>query len=251
MGTTRPEQTAPPSAPRLALAGTLVVALTLPTVIAWLYFVALAGSGERSAIQQGVYAAGKVVQFGLPVLFVLAWERRWPRRPEAPLAGAGIGLAFGLAVALAMFALYHLVLRDSTLLAGMPDQVRQKVRELGVDSPGGFLALAVFLAGLHSLLEEYYWRWFVHGRLRELVPAGVAIAVSSLGFMSHHVIVLGVYLPGQLWTAVVPFSLGIAVGGAFWAWLYERSGSLVAPWLSHAIVDVAIFVIGWDLITAR
>jgi membrane protease YdiL (CAAX protease family) len=39
------------------------------------------------------------------------------------------------------------------------------------------------------------------------------------------------------------------VGGAFWAWLYHRSRSLWGPWLSHALVDATIFVIGWDLIT--
>ena len=27
-----------------------------------------------------------------------------------------------------------------------------------------------------------------------------------------------------------------------WAWLYHRSGSLLGPWLGHALVDAAIFV---------
>jgi uncharacterized protein len=36
-------------------------------------------------------------------------------------------------------------------------------------------------------------------------------------------------------------------GGAFWAWLYHRSGNLIAPWLSHALIDAAIFTVGYDL----
>ena len=32
------------------------------------------------------------------------------------------------------------------------------------------------------------------------------------------------------------------------AWLYERGGSVWSPWLSHLLVDAAIFVIGWDLL---
>jgi membrane protease YdiL (CAAX protease family) len=44
------------------------------------------------------------------------------------------------------------------------------------------------------------------------------------------------------------FTLAIVIGGAFWAWLYRRTGSLAGPWLSHALVDATIFVIGWDLI---
>ena len=67
-------------------------------------------------------------------------------------------------------------------------------------------------------------------------------------FMAHHVVVLGVYFPGHFWTLAVPFSLGIAVGGVVWAWLYERTDSVWSPWLSHALVDAAIFVIGWDLV---
>jgi membrane protease YdiL (CAAX protease family) len=66
--------------------------------------------------------------------------------------------------------------------------------------------------------------------------------------MGHHVIVLQVYLPERFLTEVVPFSLAIAVGGGVWAWLYERTGTLYPSWLSHAMVDAMIFVIGWDLV---
>jgi membrane protease YdiL (CAAX protease family) len=43
------------------------------------------------------------------------------------------------------------------------------------------------------------------------------------------------------------FSLAVAVGGAVWAWLYDFSRSLIGPWLSHMLVDIGIFVIGYDL----
>ena len=65
--------------------------------------------------------------------------------------------------------------------------------------------------------------------------------------MAHHVIVLAVYLPAQYRVAVLFFSAMVAVGGLLWARLYEKSGSLYAPWLSHLIVDVALMVIGYDL----
>lgn len=239
-----------PAASRPRPAGLLLVAvaLVLPTLIAWLYFVVLATGGERNVRQQAVYAIGKVVQFGLPVLALLWIDRRWPTRPASWAAGLGLGVAFGAAAAAAMLALYLLKLRGTPLLAQTPARIVEKVRELGVDTPASYLALALFLSAMHSLLEEYYWRWFVFGRLREWLPAGLAVLVSALGFTAHHVIVLGVYFPGRLLTAVLPFALGIAVGGAFWAWLYGRSGSLLGPWLGHLLIDAAIFVIGWDLI---
>jgi uncharacterized protein len=76
-----------------------------------------------------------------------------------------------------------------------------------------------------------------------------AIAISSVGFAAHHVLVLGHYF-----TLFSPltwlFTLAIVIGGAVWAWLYRASGSLIPSWLSHAFVDAAIFVIGYQMIAA-
>ena len=41
--------------------------------------------------------------------------------------------------------------------------------------------------------------------------------------MSHHVVVLYTYMPDKLLTGVLPASLGVAVGGAVWAWLYDQA----------------------------
>ena len=62
----------------------------------------------------------------------------------------------------------------------------------------------------------------------------------------HHVIVLATYFGiGAPVTWI--FSLAIAVGGAFWAWLYHRSGSLVGPWLSHVLGAAAMFWMGSEI----
>ena len=97
-------------------------------------------------------------------------------------------------------------------------------------------------------MEEYYWRWFVFGWLKRWTPLWVAIAVSSVAFMGHHIIILNKYFPGRFWTAALPFSLCVAVGGAVWAWLYHRTQSLYAAWVSHAVIDAAIFAIGFQMV---
>ena len=71
--------------------------------------------------------------------------------------------------------------------------------------------------------------------------------ISSLGFMAHHVIVLGFYF-GWHSPWVYLLSLAVAIGGAFWAWLYDRTGSLAGPWLSHMLVDAGIFAVGYRMI---
>jgi len=249
---------------RLALVLAIVFAMAFPSVMTWFYFLALAPNdlsfraqpAERETInraqqlQQFAYVSGKAVQFSFPLLFVWITSGRfpWPRRIST--AGVGLGLAFGLLVVGLMVVVYFGFLRHSAVLADTPLKLRRKLEEFGADAPGPFLALGVFIAAIHSLMEEYYWRWFVFGRLRELVAIKIAIVVSSLGFMAHHVILLNAYLPGQFWTGVIPFSLGVAVGGAFWAWLYQRSGTLLGPWLSHLLADTGLFVVGWDMLFA-
>ncbi len=221
----------------------LLFAMVFPAVLTWTYFIALATA--PSGVQQAAYVAGKLIQFGFPVVWVL-WVRR--ERPQLAGPGGGVteGLAFGLVVLAAMLAGYHLWLGPLGLLDAAGAEIRTKLAGFAIDTPGRYAALAAFYSLGHSLLEEYYWRWFVFGRLRGLLPAGAAIVLSSLAFTAHHVIVLGHYF-GWLSPACWLFSLAVAAGGAYWAWLYQRSGSLWGPWLSHLAVDAAIFAVGYNL----
>lgn len=237
--------------------------LLFPTGMAWAEFVltARAGAGPNRATQFA-YAGGKLVQFAWPVVCVVFIERRFHlraslgRKPhDEPSWGfrpaLALGIGFGLLVAAGMLALYFGALRDSAVFAASPGQVHDKLREFGLDSPGGFALFAGFVTLVHSLLEEYYWRWFVFGRLRRLVSLGWAVALSSAGFTAFHIFPLETFLPGHFWTAALPFAGCVAVGGAFWAWLYDRGRSLLPPWVSHALVDAALFVIGYDLFFVR
>jgi membrane protease YdiL (CAAX protease family) len=233
----------------------LAFALLFPSVSAWAYFVALspAADSDRRAnpLMQAVVAGCKVIQFSLPVLWLSVADRAAlrPRRPS--WRGVPAGVAFGATIATLALALYFGRLAGSSLFRGAAEQVRSKVAELGLATPAGYLLLAGFIAVVHSLLEEYYWRWFVYGRLRRHLATAAALVLAGLAFMGHHVIVLSVFFPDWFWAAVVPFSLGVAAGGIAWAWLYERSGSLLGPWLSHLIVDAALMAIGYDLLFRR
>jgi membrane protease YdiL (CAAX protease family) len=248
MGTTATDRTGWALRHPAAFWVALAFAMLFPTVAAWSYFRALAGQRhEVNPTQQAAYVAGKVVQFAFPILFLAIGGNPWPRPVRPNRTGMLTGLGFGLAVAGVILGLYFGRLRHSPLLAKTPAQVQEKLSQVGMDTPARYIALAAFVVLAHSLLEEYYWRWFVFGRLRERLGPASAAAVSSLAFMAHHVVVLYVYLPGKFLSAVVPFSLGIAAGGAVWAWLYNRAGTIYPSWASHALVDAAIFVLGWDL----
>jgi hypothetical protein len=222
-----------------------IFALVLPTLITLVYFVWAEQFSAR--VQQATYAVVKAVQFVFPIVWVLCVQRRRPRLSGPVTRGVGWGVLFGLAAAAVMLLAYRDWLKDADFFVAAEELMREKIAGFQLTEPWKFAALGVFYSLLHSLLEEYYWRWFVFGQLRLLAPFGVAAAVSSLGFMVHHVIVLARYF-GWASPATWLFSLGVAAGGAFWAWLYERSGSLVGPWLGHLLVDAAIFAIGYQIV---
>lgn len=227
-------------------ASLLAFGLAYPTLLTLVYFVGLAGAPQP--VQQGVYLAGKILQFGLPAAMLL-----WPALRARPLAwpggrGALLGLGVGLAVLVAGLVLYRAVLVPGQVLQGGPAAaMRAKVLGLGVAGPWRYLALAIFYCLVHSAAEEFYWRWFVFGELLRRGHAGRAIIWSSAGFAAHHVVLLSVFFG---WTSpwTWALSLAVAAGGAFWAWLYHRSGSLLGPWLGHLLVDALVFAVGWDLV---
>jgi membrane protease YdiL (CAAX protease family) len=223
-------------------------ALLLPTAITWLYFIALDGAPAWQ--QQGAYAVGKAIQFVLPVVWLLGVRRQYrPLFGRPSRWSLAIGGLFGTVVGVTIIVVYRTALQDVALFDAAASAVRAKVQSFGAGTPARFVALAVFYSAIHSLLEEYYWRWFVFGELARGCKLPAAIAVSSVAFAAHHVLVVGHYFTWlSIWTWL--FTLAVIIGGAFWAWLFHASRSLVATWLSHGFIDAAIFAVGYLMIAA-
>jgi uncharacterized protein len=223
----------------------LVFALVFPTVLTWVYFIALADNDP--SLQKGAYGIGKVIQFAFPLVFVLLLRKERLQFRGLDTGGLVLAIGFGLVVAGSMLALYYFWLKPAGQFESVIPEVKSKLKGFGITSLAAYAVLAVFYSLVHSLLEEYYWRWFVFGRLRNITPLSAAVAISSVGFAAHHVLVLAKYF-GWDSPATWLFSAGVAVGGVVWALVYQKSKSLLGPWLSHLLVDAAIFAIGWDLI---
>lgn len=220
----------------------VVFALVYPALFTWIYFLRM--NDQPAAIQQIVFAAGKVIQFAFPVAWLLLVERRriaWKGPTRNALAW---GAASGLLIGGAILTIYFGCLQSSSLFETSAAVVRAKLFGIGLTTPAAIIAMSAFYSLGHSLLEEYYWRWFVFGRLRELIPLRAAIAISSLAFMAHHVILVFTYFS---WPWATAASAAVAIGGALWAWRYQRDGSLWGCWISHLLVDAAIFAIAYRM----
>jgi hypothetical protein len=189
-----------------------------------------------------IYLACKVVLYGLPA--VVAWKTisrqdlragiRRGLRPSALLFGLGSGALIGGAIIALWF-------------GWLDEQVDTKrlvevITESGLDGATSFWLFAAWLSLGNSLLEEVVFRWFVDSRLARLgTPVALALPISALIFTAHHVIVLAAYFDPMM---VLLGSSGVFIGGLTWSWSLRRWGSLLPGWISHALVDIAIFIVG-------
>ena len=225
---------------RAARYALLLVSLFLPTVAAWFYFV------RPTDHLPFVYATAKVVQAALPLVGWLALGMR--RRSAWRVDGRIVrnGLIGGAILALPIPLLYYLVFRGADWIEASRGPIENRLAAFGATTWVGFLAIALALSLAHSLFEEYYWRWFVFDALRDRISLAAALVVSGLAFASHHVIVIDRLLGGEPVLAAA-FALAVAGAGVVWAWQRDRDGSLVSAWVGHAIVDGAIFWVGWEI----
>src|SRR5262249_5709535 len=153
------------------------------------------------------------VQFAFPLLWVVLIERR-PFGLSGPTFSAlSLGTGIGLLNGAAVLGGYALLAHRPDFFAGSAERIRSRILEFRLNSPARYLLFCLFLAVLHSLLEEYYWRWFVFGRLRQRLRPIWANLLSSAAFTAHHVLILAVFFPGRFWRMAVPLSAGVALGG--------------------------------------
>jgi membrane protease YdiL (CAAX protease family) len=228
----------------------VIFAIVLPTFVTLVYFKWL--SDYSPQVQQTAFSIGKTIQFAFPIVWVFLFHRHKlsrSRNRQAQPSGnnALIAIGFGLAVVATMFAFYFGYLSSTSIADGLITEVKGKVSDLGVDSIWKYAALGIGYSLFHSFMEEYYWRWFVFDFLKKHTSVWTANIISSLGFMAHHVVLLSVYFG---WDSPLTYlcSAGVAIGGIVWAWLYQRSGTLKWPWLSHLLVDAGIFGLGYFLV---
>lgn len=225
----------------------LLAAMLYPTAGAWWYFVYLG----QSPWARWAYLGSKVLQALLPVVWVAAFGGGWQRLSDLKRVPRGwlAGTASGVAVGAVVVGVYLLWIEGSVVAAEAGARIVAKLETFALDTKGRYLLQAAALSVGHSLYEEYYWRWFVYGRLASRLTPPRAAVVGSLAFASHHVIVVAAYLPADaFWNLGLAAVAGVTVGGLLWCWLYERSGALLSPWLSHLLVDAALMVIGYRLI---
>jgi membrane protease YdiL (CAAX protease family) len=189
-----------------------------------------------------VFVTSKLWLVALPVAWRL-WADCEPLSwSPARKGGFGIGAALGLAISIVIIVAYAIAQKLGAIDASL---VAERAAKTGLNTLSIYLIGALYWITLNSVLEEYVWRWFVFRKCEVLFGGKAGVIVAALGFTAHHVVALAAQFN---WPITIIASLGVFIGGATWNWLYLHYRSIWPGYLSHAIVDVAIFILGYRLI---
>ena len=187
----------------------------------------------------GLFVAAKLWIVALPAAWWLLVEQERPSWSPARRGGFGVAALLGLAIAALIAATCAAALRLGWI---DPATVASRAAATGLGGLRLYLLGSLYWITVNSLLEEFVWRWFVFRQFEALVGGPPAVVAAALAFTAHHVIALGAQLA---WPAAILGSLGVLAGGVIWSWLYLRYRSIWPCWLSHAIADIPIFIIGY------
>jgi hypothetical protein len=191
---------------------------------------------------KSIVVLGRLWLVLLPAIWLKFVEQgQWSWSPPK-LGGFRTAVILGLAIAAVIFAADAITAR---LGAIHPGKIVASAARTGLNHPGIYLVGALYWITLNSLTEEYIWRWFVFRKFEVLLGGKLAVPAAALAFTAHHTIVLAAQFG---WSITLLGSFGVFIGGATWSWLYLRYRSVWPGYVSHAIADTAIFIIGYKLI---
>lgn len=160
-------------------------------------------------------------------LVVIVWGKRsWRDLGFRPISRRWLKISVWLAAILVVVRVIlgtSLALRYPSLAEGMDDLLFTEGNDLFTN-----LGMLVLIGILVPIWEELFFRGFLYKWFRNRMSVWVAIGFSALLFGAFHLI------PLQMFLAAV---MGIAL-----AWIYERSDTLWAPIIMHAVNNLIVGV---------
>lgn len=193
-------------------------------------------------IGNSVFTAVKVWGIAFPLLWVMKTNSTALRLPKFKWQEVKVGLGLGIIMFGAIMVAYLLIGQQ---VIDLPE-IRAKATDVGITNPYLYLAGCFYWSFINSLVEELTWRGFVVSQCKVLVPQITAVVLAALFFTVHHSIALYGYTHN--WLVVFLGSLGVFIAGLVWAWCYNHYRSIAPGYISHILADIAIAIIGYQLL---
>ena len=103
-----------------------------------------------------------------------------------------------------------------------------------------FIWVALYISFCNSLLEEFLFRFVAFIKLSEYTTKNIAYIFSSCLFALYHVAMIGTSFPFPL---LILALVGLAIGGAIFNYVDDKSKSIYNSWIIHMFADFAIMTI--------
>lgn len=221
----------------------LALLLLVPAPFIGTWFGLFSPETRGTFFGQSIYIAGKIWILTLPLLWPFFVDRDRPSFSPTCRAGFFVGIGSGLLISIGILFIWFFIGRHWI----DPEIVKETALAAGLGNRLHYTLFAIYIFTINAVLEEYVWRWFVFGKSADLLTkAGIgAIVLSAFLFTLHHIIALLAQL-GPL-PALLAAS-GVFIGGCIWSGLYLKYRSIWPGFVSHAIVDIAIFAIGAQIL---
>jgi|TARA_B110000495_G_C22976236_1_gene573419 hypothetical protein len=180
--------------------------------------------------------------FIIPTLWYLRVENNSISKVYPSKEGLKMGFLTGVGMSIIILITW-LLFEDSLDTVQMISTLKSK----GLSNINLYILGMLYWILINSLLEEYVFRWFITTKSSVLFGSDtIAIVFSASLFTLHHTLALHYF--GFIWWQTILASFGLLSAAAIWSWLYIRYRSIWVCWLSHAICDVVVFSIGYQIL---
>lgn len=219
----------------------LVPAMVVPFAASLFYFVIFSDCCSARVI----YGGAKAFTIVWPIVAVYLILRTTLPKIEIGLKKHRRAIPscvlLGIAIVILMFVLMRTPVGE--VVVSNSDRIEGKAQELGILRH--YWLFALLLSVVHSLIEEYYWRWFVFGQLKTVVNVYGAHLLAGVSFAAHHTVIATQLLP-LFWGFVLGGLAG--AGGIIWSVMYDKQKTIAGVWICHLIIDLGIMAIGHKIL---
>jgi len=107
-----------------------------------------------------------------------------------------------------------------------------------------FIFVAVYICLCNSFLEEFFFRGWLFQSLQKHSSVA-AYVVSSLLFSGYHIAIFATWFH---WSISLLALVGLFMVGILFCFINEKNGSMYHSWFIHMMANVAIILIGFQLL---
>ena len=191
-----------------------------------------------------IFFSCKVALLAIPIIWLKLINKHQFTLSPAKQGGFLVSGLIGLVMSGIIFFAYYSL---GPLLID-PVIIQETMNDVGLANKLSYLACVLYWVLINSILEEYVWRWFVVSQAEKIGSVPFAIVLSAIGFILHHALAMSLYFNI---VSVLLCSVAVFIAGLFWSWCYVKYRSIWPCYVSHAIVDIAIFYIGKFYCTSK